>query len=63
MILQVLALSFSALRINHVVSYWNKSLACYGDYVEKRGWWVGGWSEDASASMFMEAVHKLTWVH
>jgi len=26
------------------------------DYVEKRGWWVGVWSEDASASMVMSTA-------
>jgi hypothetical protein len=60
LILQVLGLGFFAVRINHVVSYWNKSLACYGDYVEKRGWRVGGWSEDALASMVISTAHKLT---
>ena len=44
-ILQVMGLSFFAVRIKHVVSYWNKSLPCCSDYVEKREWWVGGWNE------------------
>ena len=57
LILQMLGLSFFAVRISHV-SYWNNSLACYGDYVEKRWWWVGGWSEDASASMVIGTAHK-----
>jgi len=56
LILQVMGLSFFAVRINHVVSYWNKSVACCGDYVEKRGRWVGGWNEDASASALVSTA-------
>jgi hypothetical protein len=60
LILQGLGLSFFAVRISLVVSYWNKSLACCGDYVEKREWWVGGWSEDAAASMFKSNALKFS---
>jgi hypothetical protein len=53
-------LSFFAVRINHVVSYWNNSVACYGDYVEKGGWWVSGWSEDVLASMVRDTALKFS---
>jgi hypothetical protein len=56
----VLGLSFFAVGINLVVSYWYKYLACYGDYVEKRGWWFGGWSEDTSACMDISTALKFS---